>query len=924
VNMHPRIFALVALTATSLVTSARALATDFGPPRSYPVGTNPVAIVSGDFNGDGKLDLAVLNNSSGDVSVLLGNGDGTFKAAITATISRSGSGPTAIVAGDFNGDKKLDIVVINSGDPQEGTPGLMNLLLGNGNGTFQPPIQIQAGKDPFSLTVADLNGDNKLDLIVGDHSNASLTILLGKGDGTFLAPATISLDGVPSTPTGVLSIIAGDFNGDGKLDLVAGVSGEPLSILIGAGDGSFQAPVQIGSLIGGWLLDGDFDGDHRLDLVVRVPKELCGQFGCHTFYYTKLLLGVGDGTFAVPIPVAAAGFSGGNIASADFNADDKLDLYSDGLHLGDNSGAFVSFPLLLATNESFAIAGDFNGDNLPDLAVTDDTNNAVVVALNASPTSGADLAVSVNPTQANITIGTGDLQYVATLFNGGPQDASGVTLTETLPASWKLESAQPSQGTCSGTTTIICNLGSMADPSTASVQFNVTPTASGTFSDSLIVAATQPDLNMKNNSASITATISSPADIAVSGTASETTGSIGDKVTYAITVSNGGPASATNVSLADSLSDNLPVSSLTATQGSCTTAPSSITCALGTLPSGGSTKVTFAITLQTDEVFTNSLSISADQPDPNPANNSAVVSVTVNPADLAVVQTESPNSVAAGTRATYTIKVSNGGPAKANNVMLTDTLPQNVPVSAASASQGSCTAASNGLLNCSLGALAAAATATVTLSVTPTAAGPMTNTVSVAANEPDPNASNNSAALTTNVSGAPDFSLSANSPVVSGTRSAPITDQIIIAYQKSFSSAIALTCSVSGPAPMVTCSLSPASIPAGAKTPSSILTIKAPATSALFLPQGSAWPARSLGILFLQLAGTAFLAIGVSPDKSRRRLRQTWVLCGLVLALCALGAGCSSGGPSSSTYVVTVNATSGPIQHSTNVTVTVQ
>jgi uncharacterized repeat protein (TIGR01451 family) len=916
-NIQRRSFTMAIAIAISLVTPSQMRATDFAPPQSYPVGTKPVAIATGDFNGDGKLDLAVLNNTSEDISILFGNGDGTFKATINTPVSHSGNGPSAFAVGDFNGDKKLDIVVVNSGDPTNGTLGVMNLLLGNGDGTFQAPIQIQAGQYPFTVAVADLNGDKRLDLIVGDQSDASLTILLGKGDGTFLTSATIPLDGAPSTPIAVLSILAGDFNGDNKQDLVAGVSGGPLSILIGKGNGSFQPPVQIGTTKGGpIMLAGDFNSDHNLDLVVRVPVTFC-FFGCHTSYHTALLLGNGDGTFASPSTVSL--LSAGSLASGDFNADDKLDLYAGGLFLGNNSGGFLAVPLVTGTTGSFAVVGDFNGDNLPDLAITDDTNNAVVVVLNSSPTSGADLAIAVNPTQANVTVGGGDLTYMATLFSEGPQDASGVTLTETLPASWKFKSVQPSQGTCSGTTTITCDLGSMTDPSSTSVQFTVTPTASGTFSDSLSVAATQPDLNMKNNSASISVTAVLPADIAVSATDSESTGSTGDKVTYTVTVSNNGPATATNVSLADSLSDNLPVSSLSAMQGSCVTAPSSITCALGTLASGASAKVAFAITLQTTELFTNSLSVSADQPDLNSANNSTTVSVAVNPADLAVSETGSPNPAVSETQTTYTIKVSNGGPVTANNVTLTDSLPQNVSAPAAMASQGSCTAASNGQITCSLGALAAAATATVTLAVTPTAAGQMTNNVSVSANEPDPNPSNNSATFTTNVG---DFSVTPTSAVLSLQRGGSATDAITIAAQDGFSNNVDLTCTVSGPSPVPGCSLSPSSVSAGVNAITSTLTITAPA-SAAFVPAGflrpGARPIYTLALLALLLG-----LLIASPKVSRRQI--CWRLCGgfavlLVLFLAACGGGGSL--PQSENFTATVTAKSGALVHSTSVALSV-
>src|SRR5712691_4761473 len=134
-----RNLAIAFVLLISLGYPAKSGAVDFAPPTSYPVGTNPVAVVAGDFNGDGKPDLAVANSGSANVSVLLGNGDGTFKDAVN---SSAGPSPQALAVGDFNGDHKLDLIVISPGDTTTGTPGVANMLLGNGDGTFQPPVKI--------------------------------------------------------------------------------------------------------------------------------------------------------------------------------------------------------------------------------------------------------------------------------------------------------------------------------------------------------------------------------------------------------------------------------------------------------------------------------------------------------------------------------------------------------------------------------------------------------------------------------------------------------------------------------------------------------------------------------------------------------------------------------------------------------------
>ncbi|MGC2497803.1 MAG: VCBS repeat-containing protein, partial [Acidobacteriaceae bacterium] len=182
---------------------------------SYSVGDQPLGIAYGDFNGDGKLDLAVTNSVSGTVSILLGNGDGTFQ---TQSVYDAGTYPRDIVAGDFNGDGKLDLAVSTWGPgPMTGhwSGGPMYVLLGNGDGTFQAPVVVNSQLNQSKgLVVADFNGDGKLDLAVSNPTEATISILLGNEDGTFQAPQTYA---VGSEPEG---ITVGDFNNDGNLDLV--------------------------------------------------------------------------------------------------------------------------------------------------------------------------------------------------------------------------------------------------------------------------------------------------------------------------------------------------------------------------------------------------------------------------------------------------------------------------------------------------------------------------------------------------------------------------------------------------------------------------------------------------------------------------------------------------------------------------------
>jgi hypothetical protein len=181
----------------------------------------------GDFNGDGKLDIALTGggygmNTVNEVMILLGNGDGTFSLAPNSTFA-TGNDPWAIVAADFNGDGKLDLAIANQGGST------LTILLGNGDGTFTPSSgsPVAVGRNPYALAAADLNSDGKLDLVVANSTDSTLSILLGNGDGTF-TPAASSPVALPSPPT---SIAVGDFNGSGRLGLAV-TMGVNVAILV--------------------------------------------------------------------------------------------------------------------------------------------------------------------------------------------------------------------------------------------------------------------------------------------------------------------------------------------------------------------------------------------------------------------------------------------------------------------------------------------------------------------------------------------------------------------------------------------------------------------------------------------------------------------------------------------------------------------
>ncbi len=267
----------------------------------------PGALAVGDFNGDGKPDIAVLTYVGATVVILLGHGDGTFTAApLTPTV---GGNPNSIAAGDLNGDGKLDLVVSSYNT--------LSVLLGKGDGSFSAIAPPAVGSQPGGVFLVDLNRDGKLDIVLGNGTSPYVSILLGHGNGTFSAPTS------PAAPTGPFAVM--DVNRDGKLDLAFAEGNAPgfaqttISVLLGAGNGQFTAgppsPVVDNGLTGGLL--ADLNGDGKLDYAAQ------GGYP-HDVY--EFFLGDGHGTFNLTTTFDVSNNGSGPLVAADFNGDGRLDL----------------------------------------------------------------------------------------------------------------------------------------------------------------------------------------------------------------------------------------------------------------------------------------------------------------------------------------------------------------------------------------------------------------------------------------------------------------------------------------------------------------------------------------------------------------------------------------------------------------------
>ena len=357
---------------------------------------NAESAVVADVNSDGNPDLVAVNAcvdtdcaGDGSVAVLLGNGDGTFQTAVS--YDTAGFFANSVAVADVNGDGKPDLIVgnfcgfTNDCELSLGRSGTVSVLLGNGDGTFQTAVVYDpGGYFPISVTLADVNGDGKPDLVVanecGDSTcfsfapNGTVSVMLGNGDGTFQSAVIYDSGGLSTR-----SVVVADVNGDGMPDIVvaSGYDGGgnlqegAAGILLGNGDGTFQAVVVYGS--GGAETNSvavkDVNADGKPDLVVASE----GAVG--------VMLGNGDGTFQLAVSYGLSGF-GNSVAVADVNGDGKLDIVvasSCGggpncgqmdVMLGNGDGTFQAAAGYTSggLGNSVAVA-DVNGDGKPDIVV---------------------------------------------------------------------------------------------------------------------------------------------------------------------------------------------------------------------------------------------------------------------------------------------------------------------------------------------------------------------------------------------------------------------------------------------------------------------------------------------------------------------------------------------------------------------------
>jgi len=455
-NLVKTIFLLLALS--HIPSSAQI---SFAPVKDYPLTAAPFRVVVGDINGDGKPDLVTLSIYGGTVSTLLNHGNGTFAPPRGfAALSADPAGPTffsGITLGDVNGDHKLDVILGHTTDVNSGD-GVINVLLGNGDGTLQPSISTAVGSYAYRFVgVGDFNSDSHLDVacIADDPANTMqlVVLFLGNGDGTFAR--------FDSSQEALMDAALADVNHDNKLDVVV-----PGTVLLGNGDGTFQtrldAPTTVSSM---FFSVRDFNHDATTDLLTTSYQQyrcVCPGFGAPPSWVAEgppgsanLLVGKGDGTFGGPTLIAKADFM--NPVVGDFDGDGNLDFAAAALagppplsysgsfafFLGNGHAGF-SAPTNIVQPVTDVITVDVDGDGFADLVWP--TPSSLQVALNDTSTFSLTASEPGPPIPAG-----GTASYAISVTQQHGQTAT-MTITCSAPAGSRIGCSVSPQSVAAGAT----------------------------------------------------------------------------------------------------------------------------------------------------------------------------------------------------------------------------------------------------------------------------------------------------------------------------------------------------------------------------------------------------------------------------------------------------------------------------------------
>ena len=813
---------------------------------SPQTGTDPSFVAVGDFNRDGKADLAVANLSSNNVTILLGNGDGTFTAA--GSSPETGSQPESMAVGDFNGDGILDLAVLNA------EINTITVLLGNGDGTFTAsPLSAQTGGQPRSLVSTDFNGDGIPDLAVVNSGSSTVTILLGNGDGSFT--------GAPSPATGPApyAVAVGDFNLDGKPDLATGNYGGSVTILLGNGDGTFT-PTATSPLVGTFpvsILVADLNGDGKPDLVAA--NEYTAK--------VTILLGNGDGTFG-SASSQTTGSGSDWIAVGDFNGNGTQDLAVANSY-SNNVSVLTSQLTQVATATATGISPAGSGTHNVEASYPGDSSYKSSISATTGLTAEI-VTPTVTVTLSSSSVTTAQALTVTVTVNGGsgnPTPTGSVTLTS---GSYNSAAATLS----SGRATISIPAGSLATGAdTLTVSYTPDSSSSSTY-------------NNASGSSSVTVTTPGKLTPTVSVTPSFSSVTTAQALTVTVTVS-GVSGNAT------------PTGSVTLTSGSYSSQQ--------TLAAGSTT---FSLGAGTLPVGNNTLSVTYT-PDASAAGTYTAATQSANVTVTQAIGTTAPTITAQLSTATITDLQS-----AVVTVSVSGVSGQATPTGTVSLSSGAYSAQqilSSGMAS---------------FTIAPGSLSSGANTLTVAYSGDQTYAMGSSTAVVTIAR----FVMSAISlsPVSPGSSA---TGKVTLTAGSTYSGTMNMSCSLiaspAGAQSPPTCSLNPVSMNlAAGGSGTAVLTVNTAAAS----------PSARLDFWPIGGGGSLLAALIIFGIPSRRRHRWASALMVLLVIVAAGAIGCGGGqsphsaqpGTAATTagsYTLTVTATDGAnskLTTSTNTTVTVQ
>ena len=683
-------------------------------------------LVSGDTNA--VSDVFVRDTVGGTttrVSVATGGVQGN-RASDSAAISADGrivayrSAATNLVSGDTNG--YTDIFVH---DLQTSATTRVSLASGSAQGLFDhwmPAVSADGRYVAFTSNSVNLVPEDKnrqTDVFVRDRvaattSRASVTSTGGdpnavsqrpsiSADGRYVAFQSIATNLVPGDTNAVSDVFLRDRQAGTTRRVSTAASGAQGNAASQAamvsGDGRYVAFDSQASNLGGSDTNGTWD--------VYV----------HDRHLNRMARG----------SVATTTGAQGN------NASTGAALSNDGRYL------------LFRSSASNLVGGDTNG-------VVD------AFVRNQGAPQFADLALTktdaADPVDSNE-----DVTYTLTVSSVGTASTTGVAVSDPLPAGTSYVSSRASQGSCSfDGTKVVCQLGGLAAGASATATVVVRRATAGTITNTATVSMAEPDSNTANNSATETTTVRGNPDLRVTKTDARDPVALGANISYDIAVANAGDADATGTTLTDPLPEDTTFVSAEASQGTCSFDGTDITCALGTIAPAGSASATIVVRPTSSGTITNTASVSENETDRTPADNSDDETTTVDGPlpNLAIAKADLEDPVQTGSDITYRLTVSNLGTVDGELVTVSDAIPTSTTFVSAGSSQGACVF--SGTVTCNLGTIASGGTATVTVVVASTTARTVTNTASVSSSRLDADSSDNSDTETT-VVGTPDLAL---------------------------------------------------------------------------------------------------------------------------------------------------------------------